>query len=165
MFAPRHHGAMRHVVPVRKELAVRTIFNFLGPLTNPAGARRQVVGVSDPAYLETIASALAALGAERALVASSADGLDELSASGATHVVELKDGDLETYDIDSEEVGVEPASGGTVGGGEPEENAEVTRRVLAGEAGPSRSLTVLNAGAAIYVGGRAATLEEGVRQA
>ncbi len=92
MFAPLHHQATRYVVPVRKELAVRTIFNFLGPLTNPAGARRQVIGVSDGRYLETIAAALRELGTESALVVSSADGLDELSASGATRVVELRDG-------------------------------------------------------------------------
>ena len=89
MFAPAHHGATRFVVPVRKELAVRTIFNFLGPLTNPAGALRQVIGVSDPSFLETIAGALARLGAQRALVVSSADGLDEMSTSGTTRVVEV----------------------------------------------------------------------------
>ncbi|MGE5635713.1 MAG: anthranilate phosphoribosyltransferase, partial [Nocardioidaceae bacterium] len=99
MFAPLHHTAMRHVVPVRKELAVRTIFNFLGPLTNPAGATRQVIGVSDGRYLETLARALRALGTETALVVSSADGLDEFSASEATRVVELRDGDLRTYDV------------------------------------------------------------------
>ena len=92
MFAPAHHGATRFVVPVRKELAVRTIFNFLGPLTNPAGATRQVIGVSDPAFLEVMAGALARLGADRALVVSSADGLDELSTAGATHVVEVDGG-------------------------------------------------------------------------
>ena len=99
MFAPLHHSAMRHVVPVRKALGVRTIFNFLGPLTNPAGARRQVIGVSDPAKLETMAAALGELGTERALVVSSADGLDEFSVSGATRVVELKDRRLATYDV------------------------------------------------------------------
>ena len=103
MFAPAHHGATRFVVPVRKELGVRTIFNFLGPLTNPAGATRQVIGVSDPAFLEVIAGALARLGARRALVVSSADGLDELSVAGPTRVVEVDDGALRDYEVTPEE--------------------------------------------------------------
>ncbi len=135
MFAPRHHQAMRHVVPVRKELGVRTIFNFLGPLTNPAGARRQVIGVSDPRYLETIAAALGELGTEMALVVSSADGLDEFSVSGATSVVELRGGDLTSFEVTPEEVGLERASDGAVGAGTPEQNAVVLRQVLVG---PSR---------------------------
>jgi anthranilate phosphoribosyltransferase len=163
MFAPRHHMAMRHVIPVRKELAVRTIFNFLGPLTNPAGATRQVIGVADGAYLETIAAALGELGTESALVVSSADGLDEFSVSGATRVVELKSGKLETYDVTPEQLGIEPVADGAVGAGTPEQNAEVVRRVLGGAPGPERSLAVLNAGAAIYVGGRSDSIEEGVR--
>jgi anthranilate phosphoribosyltransferase len=165
MFAPRHHQAMKHVVPVRKELAVRTIFNFLGPLTNPAGARRQVIGVSDPAFLDTIAAALAELGTEVALVVSSADGLDEFSASGATRVVELRGGKIEGYEVTPEQVDLEPATDGAVGAGTPEENAQVLRRVLDGAAGPERSLAVLNAGAAIYAGDGAETLREGVRAA
>lgn len=165
MFAPLHHPAFRHVVPVRKELAVRTIFNFLGPLTNPAGARRQVIGVSDPGKLETMAAALGELGAERALVVSSADGLDEFSVSGATRVVELRDGRLSTYEVTPEQVDLEPAGDGAVGAGTPEENARVLRGVLAGEGGTERSLAVLNAGAAIQVAGRAETLAEGVRAA
>src|SRR4051812_17917270 len=165
MFAPRHHPAFKHIVPVRRELGVRTIFNFLGPLTNPAGARRQVIGVSDPGKLETMAAALGELGAESALVVSSADGLDEFSVSGATRVVELRDGGLSTYDVTPEEVGLERASDGAVGAGTPEQNALVLREVLAGNPGTERSLAVLNAGAAIYVGGGADTLEEGVRAA
>jgi anthranilate phosphoribosyltransferase len=165
MFAPMHHQAMRHLIPVRKELGVRTIFNFLGPLTNPAGARRQVIGVSDRRYLETLASALAELGTEKALVVSSADGLDEFSASGATHVVELTSGRIETYDVTPEEVGVEATADGAVGAGEPEHNAAVLRDVLSGEDGPERSLALLNAGAAIYVGDGAETIEAGVRRA
>jgi anthranilate phosphoribosyltransferase len=165
MFAPRHHLAMRHVIPVRKELAVRTIFNVLGPLTNPAGARRQVIGVSDGGYLETIATALGELGTENALVVSSADGLDELSASGATNVVELKDGAIESYEVTPEQVGLELAPDGAVGAGTPDHNAEVVRRVLSGEPGTERSMAVLNAGAAIYVGGVTGSLEEGVRAA
>jgi anthranilate phosphoribosyltransferase len=165
MFAPRHHRAMKHVVPVRKELGVRTIFNFLGPLTNPAGATRQVIGVSDGGYLETIAAALAELGTESALVVSSADGLDELSVSEATRVVELKGGRLDAYEIDPEEVGIERVEDGAVGAGTPEQNAEVLRGVLAGGGGTERALAVLNAGAAIYVGGGADTIEAGVRRA
>jgi anthranilate phosphoribosyltransferase len=165
MFAPQHHQAMKHVVPVRKELGVRTIFNFLGPLTNPAGATRQVIGVSDGSYLETIAAALAELGTESALVVSSADGLDEFSASGATRVVELRGGTIESYEVTPQAVGLEPAGDGAVGAGTPDENAAVTRRVLDGEAGPERSLAVLNAGAAVYVGGRADSIEAGVRAA
>jgi anthranilate phosphoribosyltransferase len=165
MFAPKHHSAMRYVVPVRKALGVRTIFNFLGPLTNPAGARRQVIGVSDPTKIETMAGALGELGTDRALVVSSADGLDEFSVSGATRVVELREGRLSTYDVTPQEVGLEPAKDGAVGAGTPEENARVLRGVLAGERGTERSLAVLNAAAAIYVGGRAASLSEGVERA
>ena len=165
MFAPLHHPAFKHIVPVRKELGVRTIFNFLGPLTNPAGALRQVVGVSDPAKIETLAAALGELGAERALVVSSADGLDEFSVSGATRVVELRDGQLASYDVTPEQVGIERAADGAVGAGTPDENARVLRRVLEGEPGTERSLAVLNAAAAIYVGGRAASLRDGVERA
>ncbi|HEX2234152.1 MAG TPA: anthranilate phosphoribosyltransferase [Thermoleophilaceae bacterium] len=165
MFAPRHHEAMKHVVPVRKELAVRTIFNFLGPLTNPAGARRQVIGVSDPAFLDTIAAALGELGTEVALVVSSADGLDEFSASGATRVVELKGGRIEGYEVTPEQVDLEPAADGAVGAGTPEQNAQVLRNVLDGAPGTERSLAVMNAGAAIYAGGGTDTLREGVRAA
>jgi len=165
MFAPRHHLAMRHVVPVRKELAVRTVFNVLGPLTNPAGARRQVIGVSDGAYLQKIAAALGELGTEGALVVSSADGLDELSASGATRVVELKGGSLEAYEVTPEQVGLERVADGAVGAGTPDQNADVLRRVLDGSDGPERSLTLMNAGAAIYVAGGAGSLEAGVRRA
>ena len=165
MFAPLHHPAFKHIVPVRKELAVRTIFNFLGPLTNPAGALRQVIGVSDPEKLRTIAAALGQLGAERALVVSSADGLDEFSVSGATRVVELRDGRLTGYDVTPEQVDLELSADGAVGAGTPDQNAQVLRDVLSGAAGTERSLAVLNAGAAIYVAGRADSLAEGVRAA
>ena len=165
MFAPAHHGATRFVIPVRKELAVRTIFNFLGPLTNPAGATRQVIGVSDPAFLDVIAGALARLGAERALVVSSADGLDELSTSGSTRVVEVEDGTIRSYDVAPEDVGLARSAYEDVAGGPPEANAATTRRIFAGERGPARDLAVLNAGAAIYAAGRADGLEAGVREA
>src|SRR3954453_9509019 len=165
MFAPHHHQAMRHVVPVRKELGVRTIFNFLGPLTNPAGAERQLIGVSDPRYLETIASALRGLGGTTALGVSSEDGLDEISVSAPTRAVELKDGEIAGYSITPEALGVEPGPGGAVGAADPDRSAEIARSVLSGAGGAERSLTVANAGAAIYVGGRAGTLEAGVRAA
>jgi anthranilate phosphoribosyltransferase len=165
MFAPAHHGATRFVVPVRKELAVRTIFNFLGPLTNPAGATRQVIGVSDPAFLEVIARALGRLGAKRALVVSSADGLDELSTSGATRVVEVDAGDVRTYEVVPEDVGLARSTYEDVAGGPPDANAQTTRRIFSGEKGPARDLAVLNAGAAIYAAGRADGLESGVRAA
>jgi anthranilate phosphoribosyltransferase len=165
MFAPAHHGATRHVIPVRKQLAVRTIFNFLGPLTNPAGATRQVIGVSDTSFLETIAGALARLGAAKALVVSSDDGLDEMSTSGTTRVVEVEGADLRRYEIAPEDVGLPRAAFADVAGGTPQHNAEVAREVLAGARGPRRDLAALNAGAAIYVAGRADSLEEGVRAA
>src|SRR5919202_2234592 len=165
MFAPAHHGATRHVIPVRKELAVRTIFNFLGPLTNPAGARRQVIGVSDPSFLDTIAGALSRLGAEKALVVSSADGLDEMSTSGTTRVVEVDGPELHSYEVSPEDVGLPRARPEDLAGGTPDRNAETTRRIFEGEPGPQRDLAALNAGAAIYVAGRADTLEEGVRAA
>jgi anthranilate phosphoribosyltransferase len=165
MFAPAHHSATRYVIPVRKELAVRTIFNFLGPLTNPAGATRQVIGVSDPAFLETLARALARLGAERALVVSSADGLDELSTSAPTRVVQVDGGELRSYDVTPEDVGLPRSDPGQFGPGLPEANAATTRRILAGERGAERNLALFNAGAAIYAGGRADTLREGVETA
>jgi anthranilate phosphoribosyltransferase len=165
MFAPAHHGATRFVVPVRKELAVRTIFNFLGPLTNPAGAARQVIGVSDAAFLDTIAGALARLGAVKALVVSSADGLDEMSTSGTTRVVEVDGPEVHSYEVSPEDVGLPRARPEDLAGGTPDVNADTTRRIFAGETGAQRDLAVFNAGAAIYVSGRVDTLEEGVREA
>jgi anthranilate phosphoribosyltransferase len=166
MFAPAHHQATRYVVPVRKELAVRTIFNFLGPLTNPAGATRQLIGVSDPGYLDVMAGALARLGATRALVVSSRDGLDEMSTSAPTQVVEVSEGGrLNRYEVTPEDVGLRNAAPDAIVGGPPDRNADVTRRIFAGEPGAERDLAALNAGAAIYAGGRAPTLAEGVRVA
>ena len=165
MFAPAHHPAMKHVVPVRKELAVRTIFNFLGPLTNPAGARRQLIGVSDRRFLDFMAAALGELGCEHALVVASDDGLDELSVSGPTHVVELRDGRISASVVTPESVGLAVSPQDAVAAGTPEKNAGIARRVLAGDEGAERDLTVLNAGAAIYVGGLADSIEGGVRLA
>src|SRR3954454_2588435 len=163
MFAPHHHQAMRHVVPVRKELGVRTIFNFLGPLTNPAGAERQLIGVSDPRYLETIAAALGDLGGTTALVVSSEDGLDEISVSAPTRAVELRGGKITSYSIDPESLGIEQAPPEAVGAADPDRSAEIARAVMSGKRGAERSLVVANAGAAIYVGGGADSLEAGAR--
>src|SRR3954463_9761449 len=166
MFAPAHHQATRYVIPVRRELAVRTIFNFLGPLTNPAGATRQVIGVSDARYLDTIAAALGGLGGKTALVVSSEDGLDEISTSASTQVVEVSgEGHVERYDVAAADVGLAPAGPDAIEGGPPERNAAVTRAIFAGQAGPERDLALLNAGAAIYAGGKAGTLADGVRAA
>jgi anthranilate phosphoribosyltransferase len=165
MFAPKHHAAMAHVIPARKALGVRTIFNFLGPLTNPAGASRQLLGVSDRHYQETMAEALNVLGSVRALVVSAEDGLDELSLAARTRVIELADGRTSEWFVEPGQFGLAPAELDSVAGGTPEENAAVTRRVLAGEPGPQRDLVLLNAAAAIYVGGLAADLEQGVAKA
>jgi len=167
MFAPAHHQATRFVVPVRRELAVRTIFNLLGPLTNPAGARRQLIGVSDPHYLQTIAGALARLGVDRALIVAGEDGLDEISVGAATRVVEVNGQEITSYTLAPGDVGVELVIEQDYGGGTPSENAALTRAILSGEgaARASVDLAVINAGAAIYVGGRAETIAAGVEAA
>jgi anthranilate phosphoribosyltransferase len=165
MFAPAHHQATRFVVPVRKELAVRTIFNFLGPLTNPAGARRQLIGVSDERFLPTMAGALARLGVDRALLVSSEDGLDEMSTSAPTHVVEVNGEEIERYVVEPGDAGLPTADPSAVAGGTPQRNAAVTRAILAGEPGAQRDLALLNAGAAIYAGGRAGSIATGVEAA
>jgi anthranilate phosphoribosyltransferase len=165
MFAPAHHQATRYVVPVRRELAVRTIFNFLGPLTNPAGATRQLIGVSDPHYLETMAGALALLDTEHALLVSGDDGVDELSISAPTTIVEVTGDGISRYSVTPEDVGLQRAAPSEVPGGDPQQNADTARAIFAGEPGVPRALAVLNAGAAIYVGGGADSLEQGVRAA
>ncbi|HEY8582861.1 MAG TPA: anthranilate phosphoribosyltransferase, partial [Capillimicrobium sp.] len=162
LFAPAHHQATRFVIPVRKALAVRTVFNFLGPLTNPAGARRQVIGVADPDFLDRMAGALCRLGIDRALLVSSEDGLDEMSTSGTTRVVEVEGTERRAYTVTPEELGLPAARFEDVAGGTPQENAATTRAILDGDRGPRRDLAVLNAGAAVYAGGRAASLAEGV---
>ncbi len=165
MYAPRHHAAMAHVIPARKALGVRTIFNFLGPLTNPAGAERQLLGVSDRHYQETIAEALVGLGTERAMVVTAEDGVDELSISARTRVIEVVEGRTEEWFVEPGEFGLAAAELVDVAGGTPEENAAATQAVLEGERGPRRDLVVLNAGAAIYVGGLASSLGQGVEKA
>jgi anthranilate phosphoribosyltransferase len=178
MFAPAHHQATRYVVPVRRELGVRTIFNFLGPLTNPAGARRQVIGVSDADYLDTIAGALARLGVDRALVVSAEDGLDELSVAAATRVVEVNGEELSRYMLAPGDIGVQQFPADELlrdsAGGTPEQNADVTRAILgvdaegrsASQAAPAAAeLALINAGAAVYAAGAADTLADGVEAA
>jgi len=165
MFAPAHHQATRYVIVVRRQLAVRTIFNFLGPLTNPAGARRQLIGVSDPRYLDTMAGALALLGTDHALLVASEDGLDELSISAPTRVVEVLGERITSFSVAPEEVGLERAPADQVPGGDPAQNADTATRILAGERGAARDLAVLNAGAAIYAAGGSESLAHGVRAA
>jgi anthranilate phosphoribosyltransferase len=165
MFAPAHHPATRYVIPVRRQLGVRTVFNFLGPLTNPAGASRQLLGVYDPAQLPKLAGALAQLGTRHALLVCGDDGVDELSISAATRVIEVRGGELDEYSVTPEQVGLDRHPAESVPGGDPAFNAEITREILAGVPGAARDLAVLNAGAAIYAGGRADSLESGVRAA
>ena len=165
MFAPAHHAAMKFVIPARKELGVRTIMNFLGPLTNPAGATRQLLGTSDRRYQETIAEALVGLGCEHALVVAGDDGLDELTISGRTRVIEVVDGGTSEWFVEAGDVGLHGGSLEDVAGGSPAGNAHVARTVLAGERGPARELALLNAGAAIYVAGGSEDLAAGVVKA
>jgi anthranilate phosphoribosyltransferase len=170
MFAPAHHQATRFVVPVRRELAVRTIFNLLGPLTNPAGARRQLIGVSDPRFLETIAGALARLGVDRALIVASEDGLDEVSTRAPTKVVEVNGEEITRYTLEPSDVGValcpdDRSWAEAVHGGTPLENAAVTRAILEGAGGVSSDLALINAGTAVYTAGLAETIATGVEMA
>jgi anthranilate phosphoribosyltransferase len=165
LFAPKLHPAMAAVIGVRRELGLRTIFNLLGPLTNPAFARRQVLGVFARDRVETVARVLLNLGAEHALVVHSLDGLDEISIAAPTFVCELQDGTLRSYEITPEEAGVARGSLDDVTGGDAAMNAAIVLAVLQGESGPRQEIVVANAGAALYVGGLAASLREGAEQA
>ncbi|TML71761.1 MAG: anthranilate phosphoribosyltransferase [Actinobacteria bacterium] len=164
LFAPSHHPAMRHAASVRRELATRTVFNVLGPLTNPAGARAQVVGVYSPPLVRTIAEVLARLGARRAYVVHGAGGIDELSPAGPNLVCEVVDGDVREWALDPEtELGIPRAPVEELRGGAPDENARAIREVFAGaDGGARRSAIILNAAGAIAAGGHAADLREGV---
>jgi anthranilate phosphoribosyltransferase len=161
LFAPSYHPAMRHAAPVRRELATRTVFNVLGPLTNPAGARAQVVGVYAPELVETIAAVLARLGARRAFVVHGAGGIDELSPAGLNLVYEVVDGDLHRRDIDGRDFGVPRCRPEELRGGTPEENAVTVREIFAGARGPKREAVLLNAAGAIAAGGGARDLGDG----
>jgi anthranilate phosphoribosyltransferase len=164
LFAPLLHPAMREVMPVRRELGLRTIFNLLGPLTNPAGARRQVMGVYAESLVEPIGHVLRDLGAEHAMVVHG-DGLDEITTTGRTRVAEVREGEVRIYDLEPERFGLRRARQEELAGGTPEENAAAAHRVFGGEAGPLAEVTALNAGAALYVGGISPTLEAGVERA
>jgi anthranilate phosphoribosyltransferase len=165
LFAPRLHPAMKEVMPVRRALGVRTLFNVLGPLTNPAGARRQVMGVYSAHLVEPIAHVQRELGAVHALVVHGSDGLDELTTTGPSQVAELRDDEVKTYEVMPEHVGLRRARPEDLLGGTPEDNAAAFERVLAGDGGPLGDITALNAGAALYVAGHAESLRDGVEQA
>jgi anthranilate phosphoribosyltransferase len=164
-FAPRFHASMRHAGPTRRELGVPTVFNFLGPLANPARVRRYVVGVSDPAMAERMAQALADHGAERAWVVYGGDGLDEITTTTTTNVVELRDGDIRPLHVDPTAYGMAPATLGDLRGGDPARNAELARAVLAGERGHHNDIVVLNAAAGLVVAGIVGSMDEGVTAA
>jgi len=162
LFAPAHHPAMRHAAPVRRELATRTVFNVLGPLTNPAGARAQIVGVYAPELVRTIADVLSLLGARRAYVVHGAHGIDELTPAGLNLVCEVTDGSVREYELDPLDLGVERCDPGELTGGSPEENAVAIREVFAGANGGRRSAILLNAAGAIAAAGHADDLAEGL---
>lgn len=165
LFAQNYHIAMKYVGPVRKELGIRTIFNILGPLANPAGANMQVMGVYEEELVQPLAKVLANLGVTRALVVYGQDKLDEISMSAPTTVCEIRDGAFKNYEITPEQFGFTRCGKDDLTGGTPEENAKITLAVLAGEKGPKRDAVVLNSGAALYVGGKCDSIEEGVRMA
>jgi anthranilate phosphoribosyltransferase len=165
-FAPRFHPAMRHAVPVRRDLGVATVFNFLGPLANPARARLQVLGVSDPAMAETMLGVLVANGCRRAMVVHGEDGLDELTTTAPTTVLDVSEGEpARRYTVVPGDLGLAPATLDDLRGGDAATNAEAVRRVLDGEAGPHRDIAVLNAAAALVVAGVSADLAAGVERA
>ncbi len=164
-FAPRFHPGMRFTGPPRRELGVATTFNFLGPLANPAGVRRQAVGVSDPAMAERMVQTLAELGTERALVFFGHDGLDELTTTTTSTVHELRDGAVRTFEIDPTSFGIPAATPGALAGGDAAGNAAVVHHVLSGQGGPIRDIAVLNAAAALVVAGLADEIGDGIEQA
>jgi anthranilate phosphoribosyltransferase len=164
-FAPAWHPSMKHAGPTRRELGVRTAFNLLGPLTNPAGARRQLVGVSRPEHTELLARTLGLLGTERAWVVHGADGLDELSTTGFTKVSEFHAGTVRTFYLHPTDVGLPIASKEALVGGTAQENAALIGRLLAGEAGAARDIVLLNAGAGLLIAGRADSVQDGIRAA
>jgi anthranilate phosphoribosyltransferase len=161
-FAQVFHPSMRHAAPTRKELGVRTAFNLLGPLTNPAGASRQLVGVPRPELTELVARSLALLGAERAWVVHGADGLDEISTSGYTKVSECRDGAVNTFYLHPADVGLSKSPAAELRGGDARENAAIARAVLSGHPGAPRDIVLLNAAASLLIAGRAATIPEGL---
>jgi anthranilate phosphoribosyltransferase len=161
LFAPAHHPAMRHVMPVRQELGCRTVFNILGPLANPAGAQAQVMGVYNPGLTRPMAEVLRILGLSRAMVVHGS-GLDEITTTGDTCVCELNKGTINTYTLNPGSFGIAPACLSDLRGGDAQQNAHIIREILAGERGAGRDIVLFNAGAAIYTGGQARDLHEGI---
>jgi len=164
-FAPTFHPSMRHAAPVRRELGIRTAFNLLGPLTNPAGAARQLVGVSRPEYTELLARALLLLGSTRAWVVHGADGIDELTTTGYTKVSECRHGAVNTFYLHPADVGLPKAPAGSLQGGDAAENARIIESVLAGARGSARDVVLLNAGAALFIAGAASSITDGIARA
>jgi anthranilate phosphoribosyltransferase len=165
LYAPLLHTAMKHVMPARREMGIRTVFNILGPLTNPAGANAQVIGVYARGLVEPLARVLAELGTIRAFVVHGADGLDEISTTGESFLAEVREGVVRTSSVRPEDFGVPRATIADLRGGDREENAEIIRRILGGEPGAKRDIVVVNAGAALVAGGRAREIKEGVQLA
>ncbi len=165
LFAQVFHPSMRHAAPTRKELGVRTAFNLLGPLTNPAGAARQLVGVPRPELTELVARSLQQLGADRAWVVHGADGLDEISTTGYTKVSECRGGAVNTFYLHPADVGLPKANPAALRGGDAVENARIAKEVLSGTPGPAREIVLLNAGASLLIAGRVATIPEGIATA
>lgn len=161
LMAPRHHSAMRHVGPTRVELGTRTIFNLLGPLSNPAGTKRQLIGVFHHQWTEPLAEVLGQLGSERAWVVHGSDGLDEITTTGTTYVSELKDGSVASFEVTPEDAGLTRADPADLKGGDAETNAKAITAMLGGEGGPYRDIVVLNAAAALVVAGKAGDLKDG----
>jgi anthranilate phosphoribosyltransferase len=164
-FAPTFHPSMKHATPVRRELAVRTAFNLLGPLTNPAGARRQLVGVPQPELTDLMARALVLLGSERAWVVHGADGIDEMSTTGHTKVSECRNGTVSTFYVHPSDFGLPKATPGDLRGGDATANAAIIRGVLSGARGPHRDVVLLNAGAGLFISGKSASVREGIARA
>ena len=164
LFAQNYHIAMKYVAPIRKELGIRTVFNILGPLSNPAGANMELMGVYDQSLVEPLAQVMANLGVNRGMVVYGQDSLDEISMCAPTSVCEIRDGKFTSYEITPEQFGYERCEKGALTGGTPAENAEITKAILKGEEkGPKRQAVCLNAGAALYIAGKAASIEEGVK--
>ena len=166
LFAQNYHIAMKYVAPIRKELGIRTVFNILGPLSNPAGANMELMGVYDQSLVEPLAQVMANLGVDRGMFVYGQDSLDEISMCAPTSVCEIRDGKFTSYEITPEQFGYERCEKGALTGGTPAENAEITKAILKGEEkGPKRQAVCLNAGAALYIAGKAASIEEGVKLA
>ena len=162
MFAPNHHPAMKYVGPVRQRLKVRTIFNILGPLSNPANVKKQLIGVFDKKWLEPMAETLRSLGSQRALLVNGSDGLDELTTTGVSYVAELNDHNIKTYEINPEKLGLKLSKFDDLIGGDPKQNAKKIINLLEGEKGPYRDIVLLNSAAALYVDGKVKNLKDGI---